>query len=128
MARKQSSTLTEVEQRLMEIVWERRSATVSEVLAKLSQERKVAFNTVQTMLRILERKGYLRHRIQGRAFRYYPIVDRGQASTSAVKQLLNRFFDGAPGKLAINLLENERLSDSDLTKLKRLIGGARKQK
>ena len=128
MARKQSSTLTEVEQRLMEIVWERRSATVSEVLAKLSHERKVAFNTVQTMLRILERKGYLRHKIQGRAFRYYPIVDRGQASTSAVKHLLNRFFDGVPGKLAINILENERLSENDLAKLKRLIGGARKQK
>ncbi|HLW37992.1 MAG TPA: BlaI/MecI/CopY family transcriptional regulator [Candidatus Eremiobacteraceae bacterium] len=125
MARKRSSTLTEVEQRLMEIIWERRSATVSEVLAKLSQEHRVAFNTVQTMLRILERKGYLRHKVQGRAFRYYPIVDRGQASTSAVKQLLNRFFDGAPGKLAINILENERLSEGDLAQLKRLIGDAR---
>ena len=128
MARKQSSTLTEVEQRLMEIVWGRKSATVSEVLAKLSQDRKVAFNTVQTMLRILERKGYLKHKVEGRAFRYYPIVDRGQASTSAVKQLLNRFFDGAPGKLAINILENERLSESDLARLKRLLSDARGRK
>lgn len=128
MARKQSSTLTEVEQRLMEIVWDRKSATVSEVLAKLSQDRKVAFNTVQTMLRILERKGYLKHKVEGRAFRYYPIVDRGQASTSAVKQLLNRFFDGAPGKLAINILENERLSESDVARLRRLLSDARGRK
>jgi len=128
MARTKSSTLTEVEQRLMEIMWERKSATVSEVLAKLSEDRKVAFNTVQTMLRILERKGYLKHKIQGRAFRYYPIVDRGQASTSAVKHLLKRFFDGAPGKLAINILENERLSGDDLAKLKRLISEARAPK
>jgi predicted transcriptional regulator len=128
MARTKSSTLTEVEQRLMEIMWERKSATVSEVLAKLSEDRKVAFNTVQTMLRILERKGYLKHKIQGRAFRYYPIVDRGQASTSAVKHLLKRFFDGAPGKLAINILENERLSSDDLAKLKRLISEARAPK
>lgn len=128
MPRKQSSTLTEVEQRLMEIVWDRKSATVSEVLAKLSQDRKVAFNTVQTMLRILERKGYLKHKVEGRAFRYYPIVDRGQASTSAVKQLLNRFFDGAPGKLAINILENERLSESDVARLRRLLSDARGRK
>src|ERR1700694_164620 len=128
MARTKSSTLTEVEQRLMEIMWGRKSATVSEVLAKLSEDRKGAFNTVQTMLRILERKGYLKHKIQGRAFRYYPIVDRGQASTSAVKHLLKRFFDGAPGKLAINILENERLSGDDLAKLKRLISEARAPK
>ena len=128
MARKRSTTLTDVEQRLMEIVWQRKSATVSEVLANLSDERKVAFNTVQTMLRILERKGYLRHKVQGRAFRYYPIVNRGQASTSAVKHLLNRFFDGAPGKLAINILENERLSEGELATLRRLLHEARAQR
>ncbi|MDQ6781654.1 MAG: BlaI/MecI/CopY family transcriptional regulator [Candidatus Eremiobacteraeota bacterium] len=128
MARKGSSTLTEAEQRLMEIVWLRKSATVSEVLAEISGERKVAFNTVQTMLRILERKGYLKHRPQGRAFRYYPVVGRSEASTSALKQLLNRFFDGAPGKLAINILEHERLSQRDLTHLRRLIAEARSHK
>ena len=128
MARKQSPTLTDVEQRLMEIVWNRKSATVSEVLAALAPERRVAFNTVQTMLRILERKGYLRHRVQGRAFRYFARVDRGQASTSAVRHLLNRFFDGAPGKLAINILENQQLTDADLSRLKRLIAEARSQK
>jgi len=128
MARKRSTTLTEVEQRLMEVVWDRKSATVSEVVAALASAHQVAFNTVQTMLRILERKGYLRHKAEGRAFRYYPIVNRQQASTSAVRQVLNRFFDGAPGKLAINILENQRLSATEITQLRRLIDEARTSK
>jgi len=128
MARKSSATLTEVEQRLMEVVWDRKSATVSEVVAALASAHQVAFNTVQTMLRILERKGYLRHKAEGRAFRYYPIVNRQQASTSAVRQVLNRFFDGAPGKLAINILENQRLSATEITQLRRLIDEARTSK
>ena len=127
MARKTSATLTDGEQQLMEILWNRRSATVAEVLAKISEQRKAAFNTVQTMLRILERKGYIRHKIEGRAFRYYPIVNRQQASTSALKHLLNRFFDGAPGKLAINILEHEHLSERDLLRLRRLIQEARQK-
>ncbi len=128
MARKRSTTLTEVEQRLMEVVWDRKSATVSEVVAALASAHQVAFNTVQTVLRILERKGYLRHKAEGRAFRYYPIVNRQQASTSAVRQVLNRFFDGAPGKLAINILENQRLSATEITQLRRLIDEARTSK
>lgn len=128
MPRKKSATLTEVEQRLMEILWDRKSGTVSEVLAELSSERKVAFNTVQTTLRILENKGYLRHTAEGRAFRYHPVVGRDQASNSAVKQLLNRFFDGAPGQLAINLLQGRRLSEAELAQLENLINDARTQK
>ncbi len=126
MARTKSPTLTEVEQRLMEIVWDRRSATVSEVLADLSVQRKVAFNTVQTTMRILEDKGYLKHKAEGRAFRYYPLIARRQASASAVKQLLNRFFDGAPGRLAMDLLANERLDDQELAQLQSLIDRARR--
>lgn len=129
MARAKSSTLTEVEQRLMEIIWERRAgATVAEVHEALSSERRVAFNTVQTTMRILEDKGYLRHKAEGRAFRYYALVGREQASASAVKQLLNRFFGGAPGQLALNLLQNERLNADELTQLQRLIDEARPTK
>lgn len=125
MARKKSATLTEVEQQLMEVVWDQPSgATVSEVHEALCAERKVAFNTVQTTMRILEDKGYLRHDAQGRAFRYYPVVGREQASTSAVKNLLKRFFGGAPGQLAISLIQNEQLSRDELAELKRLIDEA----
>lgn len=123
--RKRSATLTEGEQRLMEILWQRGSATVSEALSALPARDRAAFNTVQTILRILEEKGYVAHRVEGRAFRYVAVVDREQARSSAVKHVLQRFFNGAPGQLAINLIERETLSDDDLHHLAQLIERAR---
>jgi len=110
----------------MEILWERKSATVSEVVAALPARHRAAFNTVQTILRILETKGHVTHRVEGRAFRYIPLVDREQARTSAVKQVLRRFFDGAPAQLAINLVDQEKLTDDELATLQRHIEEARR--
>ncbi|MDQ2991729.1 MAG: BlaI/MecI/CopY family transcriptional regulator [Candidatus Eremiobacteraeota bacterium] len=125
MARKKSPTLTEVEQQIMEVLWDAGSGTVAEVTEALTKYKKVAFNTVQTVLRILEDKRYVRHRAEGRAFRYVAVVDRDTASTSAVNYLLRRFFDGAPGKLAMNLIENERLTPAELNALNELIAKAK---
>ena len=86
MPRKASVTLTEGEQRLMEVIWRRRHATVAQVLEQLPEDERPAFNTVQTLLRILEQKGYLRHEEAGRAFVYYPVVARVEATRAAVKQ------------------------------------------
>jgi predicted transcriptional regulator len=123
--RKRSLVLTEAEQRLMEVLWARRSATVSEAQTALAPSHRAAFNTVQTTLRILERKGYVEHRAEGRAFRYVPVVDREAASTGAVQQVLRRFFNGAPGELAINLLERAELKDDELARIERLVADAR---
>jgi predicted transcriptional regulator len=125
MARTKSPTLTEVEQQIMEVLWSNGTGTVAEVQEALTRYKQVAFNTVQTVLRILEAKRYVRHRSEGRAFRYVPIVDRATASSNAVAHLLRRFFDGAPGKLAINLIENERLSPDEIARLNDLIEKAR---
>ncbi len=120
MPRRKSENLTEVEQRVMEVLWSRNSGTVSEVLAALKAPKQLAFNTVQTMLRILEQKGYVRHREEGRAFRYFPLVDRAKASQSAVHSLVRRFF-GSPGALAMNLIQNEELNADDLARIRKLV-------
>lgn len=125
MPRQRSVTLTEVEQRLMEVLWERGNATVSEVLEALPSKVRVAFNTVQTTMRILEQKGYLRHETEGRAFRYFPTIGRDEASTSAVRHILRRFFDGRPASLALSLLENESLDPAEVAHLERLIEQAK---
>ncbi len=125
MARKKSPTLTEVEQQIMEVLWDAGSGTVAEVTEALTKYKNVAFNTVQTVLRILEEKRYVRHRAEGRAFRYLAVVDRETASTSAVNYLLRRFFDGTPGKLAMSLIENERLTPDELARLNELIAKAK---
>jgi len=122
MARKQSPTLTEAELPIMEILWQKGSAVVTDVVGALSNSV-VAYNTVLTTLRILERKGYVRHTKEGRAFVYHPVVERGEASRKAVRNLVKRFFQDSPELLILNLLEDEQLDESELAKLKRLIAG-----
>jgi len=125
--RRKSESLTEVEQRVMEVLWSSGSGTVSEVLALVETPKPLAFNTVQTMLRILEQKGYVSHKEEGRAFRYFPVVDKAEASRSAVHSVVRRFF-GSPGALALNLLQTEHVSPEELARLRRLIAEAERKK
>jgi predicted transcriptional regulator len=104
----------------MEVLWNKRKATVTEVADELPKDKQVAYNTVLTMLRILERKGYARHTKDGRAFVYEPVVERGQASRSAVRQLLSRFFHDSPELLVLNLLKDEAIDERELERLKKL--------
>lgn len=126
MPRRKSDTLTEVEQRLMEVLWSAGNGTVSEVLAALDSPKPLAFNTVQTTMRILEQKGYVRHTEEGRAFRYYPKVGRNDVSKNAVHSIVRRFFNGSPGALAVTLLKSESLSEAELSQIRALIENAEK--
>ncbi len=105
----------------MEVLWEKRSATVGEVMAALPGEIALAYSTVLTTLRILEHKGFVAHLESGRAFVYRPLVEREDAQRSATEQLVSRFFNNSPGLLALRLLERENLDREELERLKRMI-------
>src|ERR1700722_4415507 len=122
MARKQSLTLTEAELPIMEIIWKKGSAAVTDVVEGMPDSQ-VAYNTVLTTLRILERKGYVRHTKEGRAFVYHAVVARGDASRKAVRNLMKRFFQDSPELLILNVLEDEQLDQKELDRLKKLISG-----
>jgi predicted transcriptional regulator len=121
LARSKSPTLTEAELRLMEVLWQRRSATVGEVLAGLPRDTALAYSTVLTTLRILEQKGYVAHLESGRAFVYHPLVGRDEAQRNATQQLVRRFFNNSPELLALSLLEQENIDEQELDRLKKLI-------
>ena len=121
MARRKSSTLTEAELRLMHVIWEKRAASAGEVLDALPKSPPTAYSTVVTTLRILEEKGYLRHTKEGRAFVYQPVIDRSEASRSAVRHLLRRFFNDSPELLVLNVLKHERIDARELKRLRKLI-------
>lgn len=93
----------------MEILWERGPSTVAEVLAALPPGTQLAFNSVQTTLRIMEQKGHVRHTEAGRAFVYHPVLDRSSASRSAIAALIAKFFGNSAGELALTLVETEEL-------------------
>jgi predicted transcriptional regulator len=121
MARKKSSHLTDAELRLMDVLWKKGAATVSEVVEHLPKSVPLAYSTVLTTLRILENKGYLRHTKDGRAFIYRPVVRREQARESAVTHLLRRFFDDSPELLMLNLIEGKRVDAKELARLRKRI-------
>jgi predicted transcriptional regulator len=123
VARKKSPQLTEAEQRLMDVVWALGSATVAEVAEALPKNLGLAYNTVLTTMRILEDKGYLRHSKpkEGRAFVYRPVVSREQASRSAVRHLLGRFFGNSAEALVLKLLEDEALNEEELERIRNLL-------
>ena len=123
MARKKSQDLTEAELRLMDVIWRKGSATVAEVAEALPKQLGLAYNTVLTTMRILEDKGYVRHTKskEGRAFLYHPVVGQKEASRNAVRRLLTRFFRDSPEELVLNLLEDEELSEQELTRIRKRI-------
>ncbi len=121
MSRKASPGLTDAELRLIEVLWEKAEGTVSEVVEALPKSVPLAYSTVLTTLRILENKGYLTHRQEGRAFVYRPVIGRDQARQSAVSHLVRRFFDGSRDQLMLRLLEDKGIDARELKRLRRLI-------
>ena len=121
MARKKSRTLTDAEHRIMEVLWNKGSATVAEVAEALAGKDGTAYTTILTMMRILRAKGYLSCRKDGRAHLYTPKVDRETAARKAVRQLLTKFFFGSPSELVLTFLREEELSEQELDELKKKI-------
>lgn len=101
------SVLHERELDLMHILWDRGSATAAEVRDALADD--LAHNTVQTILRRLEEKGHVRREEEGRAHRYYPLLERQQASTSALSRLTNTLFRGSREMLLMHLVSDREL-------------------
>ena len=123
MPRKKPTYLTEAELRLMQIVWQKGKATVSDVAVSLPKDLDLAYNTVLTTMRTLEGKGYLRHTKakDARAFVYRPVVDRVEATRDAVHHLLRRFFGDSREALLLNLLGEENLSEAELKNIRELL-------
>lgn len=104
---------------IMAVLWETGSATVREVQEGLEPD--LAYTTVLTILRTLEAKGHLRHEPEGRAHRYYPVVKRDEAGTTALRQLVSKIFGGSPEALLTQLVSDDDLSGRDLLRLRELL-------
>ena len=124
MPRRRSPALTDAEAGVMAVLWQRHTATVADVVAALRKTRGVSYSTVQTILRILEVKGYVAHRKVARAFIYRPLVDERQARRRALRHLVARLFNGSPSLLVLNVLEDDQLDDGEITRLKKMIEDA----
>lgn len=125
MARTKSLTLTEAELRIMKVLWEKGSGTVHEVLHALPDKPALAYNSVLTIIRILETKGYVEHAKDKRAHVYMPKIDRKDATRFEVRHLVSRFFGDSHEKLVLNILEEESIDAEELARLRQLLERSR---
>ena len=121
MPRKQSPALTDAESEVMGVLWRLRRGSVGDVLTAMNMTRAVSYSTVQTMLRILETKGYVTHHKVARAFVYEAVVDERQARRRALRHLVRRLFEGSTSLLVLNVLEDEELDPAEREHLRKLI-------
>ena len=129
MAKTDSSPLTDAQREIMEIVWERGEVTVSEVRDALAERRELARNTVQTMIVRLEDKGWLKHRVTGRAFVYSANRPRTVSLGAKVAQMVDRLFAGSPEEMVTALIEYRGLSPEEALRIRAMIdGGDKRQK
>ena len=121
MPRTPSATLTEAELRIMDVLWLKGACTVQQVLDWLPKTNPLAYNSVLTTIRILEKKGYVKHVKEGRAHVYAPVVERKEATRSEIRHLISRFFGNSHEELVLNVLEDQGVDAEELARLRQML-------
>jgi predicted transcriptional regulator len=118
---RQSEILTEAELRIMNVLWAKGSGTVQQVLDSIEQKPVLAYNSVLTTIRVLERKGYLKHLKDGRAHVYMPVVGQKEATRSEIRNLVGRFFQNSHEQLVLNVLEDRGIGPDEIARLRQML-------
>jgi len=111
----------------MKVLWRKGSGTVQLILDAFSEEPPLAYNSVLTTIRVLERKGYVKHSKDGRAHVYVPLVGQEEATRSEISHLVGRFFKNSHEQLVLNILEDRGIEAGELDRLREMLerGGAK---
>lgn len=123
MSKQRLPSMSVSETEILRLLWELHEATVQQVSERLPAKRQIAYATVQTLLRRLEHKGYIKHRTEGKAHVFYPAVEPEHVIKRSVNDFLERLFGGDPIPLMQHLAEHGRINVQDLERLKKLIEG-----
>jgi predicted transcriptional regulator len=108
----------------MEVLWQKGPATVQQVMEDLPEKTPLAYNSVLTTIRILEKKGYLKHEKEGRAHVYTPLVERQEATRSEIRRLVTRFFGNSHELLVLNILKDQTVDADELKRLRKMLEGS----
>ncbi len=120
----QTPTPTGRELEILKVLWDQGPASVRAVHRRLAQDEDLAYNTIQTLLRIMEEKGLVTHHTEGRTFIYTPCFSRDDSAA----RFLDRVFDGAADQLVLSLLRSERIPPDELDRMHAMIAAARRKR
>jgi predicted transcriptional regulator len=120
MAKSKRPAMSPSETEVLRLVWQSQEATVQQVYDALPANRNVTYVTVATLLRRLEKKGYLKHRVRGKAFVYAPAAKKEDVIRRTIGDLVERLFGGNPVPLMQHLAQHSGITDEDIERLKEL--------
>ncbi len=118
---KEMEELTKTEERIMQVCWKLKKAFVKDIIQALPDEPKPPYNTISSVVRILEKKGYLTYKAYGKTYEYYPAISKGEYRKMYLRKLLTGYFDNSPASLLSFIVEEENLSEKEIEKLKNII-------
>lgn len=118
--------LTKAEERIMQIAWRLQKAFVKDIIEEMEEEPKPPYNTVSSIVRLLEKKGYLSYKAYGKTYEYYPAISKEQYTRTTFSKLFSGYFDNSPASLLSFMVREQALSEADIAELKTLINKNRK--
>jgi predicted transcriptional regulator len=124
--RKGTSSITPLELQIMQVLWRDGSSNVQHVQKNLPSGPELAYNTVQTMLNVLHRKGRVRRKLKGRAYTYRPTVSKEKALGQAVREMVERMFGGSSEELVMSLIKSRQVDPERIADLSRKIAEQKK--
>ena len=127
MAKKNPLTLPKLELAVMKAVWKKGRATVYDIQETLLPEQKLAYTSVASTLRVLEKKGFLTHDLDRRTYVYRPLVQESEVSKNMLQDLLNRLFDGSTERLLTTLFEAQKVTPEEIEKIQARIAAYLKE-
>ena len=113
--------LTKAEERIMQIIWKLQKAFVKDIIEEMEEEPKPPYNTISSIVRLLEKKGYLNYKAYGKTYEYFPTISREDYAKTTFRKLFSGYFDNSPSSLLSFMVKEQTLTEKDIAELKALI-------
>lgn len=113
--------LTKAEERIMQVIWKLQKAFVKDIIDQLEEEPKPPYNTISSIVRLLEKKGYISYKAYGKTYEYFPAISKEDYTKTTFSKMFSGYFDSSPASLLSFMVKEEKLSAADIEELKALI-------
>lgn len=113
--------LTKAEEPVMQAIWKLGTAFVKDIIEELQEQDKIPYNTISSLVRTLEKKGYLKYRAYGKTYEYYPAVSKEEYTKNTFQKMFSGYFGRSPAQLLSFMVQQEKLSEHDIAELKAII-------
>lgn len=113
--------LTKTEERIMQVLWKLQKAFVKDIIDELDDEPKPPYNTISSIVRLLEKKGYVNYKAYGKTYEYFPAISKDEYAKTSFSKIFSGYFDNSPASLLSFMVKEERLSEKDIDEIKKII-------